>query len=47
MPKFIVKVIHEFEVYADDEQDAEKIVLNKNGYGEAKDCYLEVEEDND
>ena len=40
--KYIVKVVHEFVVEASDEQEAENIVIAKNGYGEAKDCYLEV-----
>ena len=41
--KFIVKVIHEFLVEAETEEEAEQIVLDKNGYGEARDCYFEIE----
>lgn len=41
---FIVKVIHEFEVEAETENEAENIVIEKDGYGEARDCHLQVNE---
>lgn len=41
---YIVKVIHEFEVEAENEEEAVDIVIHKDGYGEAKDCYFETEE---
>lgn len=40
---FIVRVIHEFEVEAENAEEACDIVIAKDGYGEAKDCYFEVE----
>lgn len=41
--KFIVKIIHEFEIVAENEQEAEKLAI-ASSYGEARDCYLDVEE---
>ena len=38
-----VKVIHEYLIEADTEEDAENKALEKP-YSEARDCYLEVEE---
>lgn len=40
---FIVKVIHEFEVEAENEEEAIDIVIQKDGYGEALDCHFDVE----
>lgn len=42
---YIVKVIHEFEVEAKNEEEAIDIVSCKNGYGEARDCYFDTEEE--
>ena len=42
--KFLVKVIHEFLVEAETQEEAERIVLDKDGYGESRDCYLDVSE---
>ena len=39
-----VKVIHEFIIEADNEEQAEEITLTEKNYSEARDCYLEVEE---
>ena len=39
---FVVKVIHEYTIEANDEEEACNIALDKP-YSEARDCYLEVE----
>lgn len=41
---FIVKVIHEFEVEAETDEEAIDIVIQKDGYGEALDCYFDAKE---
>lgn len=40
---YMVKVIHEFEVEAENEEEAIDIVIHKDGYGEARDCYFDAE----
>lgn len=40
---YIVKIIHEFEVEAENEEEAADIAIDKS-YGEAKDCRIETEE---
>lgn len=40
---YIVKVIHEFEVEAENEEEAIDIVSHKDGYGEARYCYFDTE----
>lgn len=44
MKKYRVKIIHEYEIEADSEEQAEEIALHERTYGEARDCYLEVDE---
>lgn len=41
---FIVEVIHEFEVEAENEEEAIDIVIQKDGYGEALDCHFDAKE---
>ena len=40
---YIVKIIHEFEVEAENEEEAIDAVIRKDGYGESRDCYFDVE----
>ena len=40
---YIVKVIHEFEVEEENEEEAIDIVIRKDRYGEARDCYFDAE----
>lgn len=40
---YIVKAIHEFEVEAENEEEAIDVVIRKDGYGEARDCYFDAE----
>ena len=41
--KYLVKIIHEIEIEADDEEQAIDIAISKD-YGEYRDCYFNVEE---
>lgn len=43
MKKYRVKIIHEYEIEADSEEQATNEALERT-YGEARDCYLEVDE---
>ena len=40
---YIVKAIREFEVEAENEEEAIDIVIRKDGYGEARDCCFGAE----